>query len=298
MTTNNAQQTTDQPNLLRRTALILAMIKFQHSVFALPFALLAAVVAAGGWPAGRTLFWIVAACVFARSAAMSFNRLLDERIDRLNPRTSGWALPAGLLSRRFVWGFCGVCVAGFVFSAAMLNWLAFALSPIALVVLVGYSTTKRWTSGSHFFLGLALGMAPVGAWIGVRGDMSLASLLMGAGVLFWVAGFDILYACQDETFDRREGLFSLPSRWGRTRALGASALCHIGAIVFFTLVWWATPLGILYLAAVAVASALLAWGQWIVKPNDISRVGVAFFTINGWVSVLIFLGGLIDILWG
>lgn len=282
---------------MRRVGVTLDMIKFAHSIFALPFALLSAVMAAEGFPPLGKLFWIVLACVFARSAAMTFNRLIDEPFDRDNPRTRNWALPAGLVTRRFAWAFFGACAAAFVFAAAMLNGLALALSPVALAVLLGYSTMKRWTAGAHFCLGLALGIAPVGAWVGIRGTLlNLPPLLLSAGVICWVAGFDIIYSCQDEAFDRARGLFSLPARLGRARALAISALCHAVAIVLFLLVAWAGGLGGLYLLAVAVTACLLAYEQSIVTPRDLSRLGQAFFTLNGWVSVLIFLGGLIDIM--
>lgn len=282
--------------LWRRVVLTLEMIKFSHSIFALPFALLSAFMAAQGMPPARTLFWIVAACVFARSAAMAFNRLHDERFDRLNPRTKGWALPAGLLSRRFVWTFLILNVTGFIISAGMLNKLALALSPVALAVLLGYSTAKRWTMGSHFVLGVALGIAPIGAWIGVKGTIELPALLLGAGVLCWVSGFDIIYSCQDEKFDRTMGLFSLPSRLGRARALAISALCHAVCLVLFLLAGWSGGLSLYYLAAITLTAALLAYEQSIISPRDLSRLGRAFFTVNGWVSVMILAGGLADIL--
>lgn len=285
-------------SLWRRIALTLDMIKFAHSIFALPFALLAMVMAAGGFPPFSKLFWIVAACVFARSAAMSFNRLHDEPFDRQNPRTRKWALPAGLLSRRFVWSFLAANVAGFILSAAMLNRLALALSPVALLVLLGYSTAKRWTAHSHFILGLALGIAPIGAWIGIRGALGLPPLLLGLGVLLWVAGFDIIYSCQDEAFDRQAGLYSLPSRQGRTRALAFSALCHAASLLLFGLVAWTGGLGSYYLAAIALTACLLAYEQSIISPRDLSRLGLAFFTLNGWISLLIFAGGLCDLLLG
>jgi 4-hydroxybenzoate polyprenyltransferase len=272
------------------------MIKFPHSLFALPFALLATVMAADGLPPWKKLFWIVLACVFARSAAMAFNRLMDESFDRLNPRTRHWALPAGLLTRRFVGLFCGVCSLGFVFAAAMLNGLALALSPVALLVVLGYSTAKRWTAGSHFLLGLALGIAPVGGWIGVRGTIAFPPLLLCLAVLFWVAGFDIIYSCQDEAFDRKMGLFSLPARLGRSRALALSALCHAASALLLWAVGWVGGLGVYYLAAVALAAGLLAYEQSIISPRDLTRLGTAFFTVNGWVSVLVFAGGLADLL--
>ncbi len=286
---------TEAPSLWRRIRLTLGMIRFSHSIFALPFALLSAFLAAGGWPARWTLGWIVVACVFARSAAMAFNRLHDERFDRQNPRTRHWALPAGLLSRRFVWCFLVFCAAGFVFSAAMLNPLAFILSPAALAILLGYSTAKRWTAGSHFILGLALGIAPIGAWIGVRGEWGWPPLLLGLGVLFWVAGFDMIYSCQDEAFDRRVGLRSLPARVGRARALALSALSHALALACFLLLTGLPGLGWGYLLALCVAAALLVYEQSIVSPADLSRLNMAFFTLNGWVSLLVFLGGFCDL---
>ena len=285
-------------SLLRRVSLTLDMIKFAHSIFALPFALLATVMASRGVPPLDKLLWIVAACVFARSAAMSFNRLHDEPFDRLNPRTQDWALPSGRLSRRFVWVFLALTIAGFVFSSAMLNRLALALSPVALLVLLGYSTAKRWTAGAHFMLGLALGIAPIGAWIGIRGSLDLPPMLLGLGVLLWVAGFDIIYSCQDEAFDRKQGLFSLPARLGRRRSLAISALCHGGSILLFLLVSWTGGLGLYYLAAITLTACLLAYEQAIISPDDLSRLGRAFFTINGWVSMLILAGGLGDLLLG
>lgn len=289
---------TEHRSLFRQTAIMLEMIKFSHSIFALPFALLAMILAAGGWPAPMTIFWIVLACVFARSAAMSFNRLHDERFDRDNPRTKGWALPAGLLSRRFVWTFWALNVAGFIACAWALNPLAFALSVPCLIVLCGYSTAKRWTSGSHFILGLALGLASPGAWIGVRGELDLLPFVLGGAVLFWVAGFDIIYSCQDADFDRQIGLNSLPVRLGRSRALAASAACHVICILGFVAVGWLGGLGEWYFLAITLAAVLLAYEQSLVKPDDLSRLGRAFFTLNGWVGMLIFAGGLADTLIG
>jgi 4-hydroxybenzoate polyprenyltransferase len=284
------------PSLWRRFVLTLSMIRFSHSIFALPFALLAAVLAADGLPPAPTLFWIVLACICARSAAMAFNRWMDEPFDRLNPRTQGWALPAGLLSRRFVFAFCVACSLAFVACAAALNNLAFVLSPVVLIVLLGYSTTKRWTRFSHFFLGLALGIAPMGAWIGVRGDWAWPPLILGAAVLCWVAGFDIIYSCQDADFDRRAGLHSLPSRIGKPRALAISALSPAAALAFFAAFGLAGGLGFYYAAALLLTAVLLAVEQSLISPRDLSRLDVAFFTVNGWVSLLMFAGGLADIL--
>lgn len=280
---------------VRQFGLTLESIKFSHTIFGLPFALLGAAMAAGGVPPAGKLFWIVLACVFARSAAMAFNRLHDEPFDRRNPRTREWPLASGRLDRRFLIAFCAVCVLAFVGAAWKLNPLAFRLSPVALAVLLGYSTAKRFTSGAHFVLGLALGIAPVGAWVGVRGELSLAPVLLGVGVLFWTAGFDIIYSCQDEEFDRAEGLRSVPSRLGRARALALSALCHASAIAAFALMPFVAPFGLFYLTALAGTALLLAYEQSIVSPTDLSRLGRAFFTVNGWVSVLMFLGGAADI---
>lgn len=288
--------TTAPEGLLYRVSLTLRMIRFSHSIFALPFALLSALMATQGWPDAWTLVWIVVACVFARSAAMAFNRLHDERFDRLNPRTRNWELPSGRLSRRFVWTFCVVCCVGFVISAGMLNMLALALSPVALLILLGYSTTKRWTRWSHFFLGLALGIAPAGAWIGVSGRLDWPPLVLGVAVLLWVAGFDIIYSCQDAEFDRSMGLNSLPARLGRGPALAISAACHALTLVAFLLVGRAPGPGMFYLLALTVAAALLAWEQALIRPDDLSRLNVAFFTLNGWVSVLLLVGGAADIL--
>lgn len=279
----------------RRLWLTLDMIKFGHTIFGLPFALLGMILAAQGLPPARTVFWIVLACVFARSAAMAFNRLHDEPFDRQNPRTQSWALPAGLLSRDFVKVFCFASIAGFLVSAWMLNWLAFLLAPVALVALLGYSMTKRFTQGAHFFLGMALGIAPVGAWVGVRGEISWIPILLGAAVTLWTAGFDIIYSCQDAEIDRKLGLFSLPSRLGKPRALAVSAACHAGAVLLFLALAPAAGLGPFYLAALTGCAVLLAYEQSIVSPSDLSRLGRAFFTLNGWVSVMMFCGGAADV---
>ncbi|MBX7245536.1 MAG: putative 4-hydroxybenzoate polyprenyltransferase, partial [Candidatus Sumerlaeaceae bacterium] len=212
---------------LKSTGIVLEMIKFQHTLFALPFALAGAILAAGGLPDARTFLWIIAACVFARTAAMSFNRWADAGLDARNPRTATRAIPAGQLSGGFVLCFALINAALFVWAAAMLNSLAFYLSPVALVVLLGYSYTKRFTWMAHFVLGLALGIAPIGAWIAVRGSLSIEPLLMGLAVLVWTAGFDLIYACQDIEVDSREGLYSIPSRFGAKLALRWSGCRHI-----------------------------------------------------------------------
>jgi 4-hydroxybenzoate polyprenyltransferase len=261
------------------------MIKVSHSVFALPFALAAAVLAAGGPPSPRQVLWIVVAMVGARSAAMGFNRLADHELDARNPRTAARELPAGLLTRREVWAFVAVSAATLVAAAAMLNPLCLALSPVALLIVFGYSYTKRFTAFSHAFLGLALALAPVGAWLAVRGTLSAPPIVLGLAVLLWVAGFDTIYACQDAAHDRSEGLLSLPARWGVRRALVIARVLHAGAVVLLASVYALTPLHPVYLAGVAAVGGLLAFEHSLVRHDDLSRVNAAFFTVNGWISV-------------
>jgi 4-hydroxybenzoate polyprenyltransferase len=282
--------------VLRPVLVTLEMIKFQHTLFALPFALLAAFTAAGGVPRAATLLWIVVAMVGARSAAMAFNRIVDADIDAANPRTAGRALPARLVSRPFVIAFTVASIVIFIFAARMLNPLAFALSPVALVIILGYSFTKRFTSLSHVFLGLALAIAPVGAAIAVTGRFEPYSFVLAAGVLLWTAGFDILYALQDSDFDRRSGLYSIPSRLGAARALTVARLLHLFAAAAFVLFGFAGGFGWIYFAGAAAAAALLVWQHSIVSPDDISRVNAAFFTANGILAIVLFACGACDIL--
>jgi len=269
-----------------RAATYARMIKLSHSVFALPFALAsAALAAAEGGVRPRTLFLVVLAMVGARSAAMGFNRLADHRIDALNPRTAGRELPKGLLSRAQVWLFVLLSSAALVGAAALLNPLCLALSPVALAIVFGYSYTKRFTSLSHLVLGLGLAVAPVGAWLAVRGAFAAAPLALGAAVLAWVAGFDVIYACQDLDFDRAQGLFSLPARLGIARALLLARALHVLAVGFLLLLWWLVPLHPVYMAGVAGVAVLLGYEHALVRPDDLSRVNAAFFTVNGWIGV-------------
>lgn len=261
------------------------MIKLSHSVFALPLALAAAALAAGGAPAPRQLMWIVVAMVGARSAAMGFNRLADQELDARNPRTAGRELPAGLLTRREVGAFVALSAAALVGAAAMLNPLCLALSPVALAIVFGYSYTKRFTAFSHGFLGLALAIAPVGAWLAVRGAFAWPPVVLALAVLLWVAGFDTIYACQDAAHDRSVGLRSLPARWGVRAALIAARAFHAGAVVLLALLYALVPLHPVYLAGVAGVAALLAYEHSLVRHDDLSRVNAAFFTVNGWISV-------------
>ena len=272
----------------KSTATTLEMIKWEHSIFALPFALTAAGLAAGGWPAGRVLFWIVVCMVSARSAAMAFNRFADADLDGANPRTSTRALPAGTLSRSFVAGFVLVSACIFVAAAAMLNRLTLLLAPAALAVVLGYSYTKRITRWSHLVLGLALGIAPSAAWIAVRGSLDLRIVVLTGAVLLWVAGFDTLYACQDFEHDRKVGLRSVPAAFGLERAFWLARVMHIAMIAM--LIWLVVlfHLGAVACLGIAVVAALLAYEHSIVSPGNLNRMNAAFFTLNGVISVLFF----------
>lgn len=261
------------------------MIKFSHSVFALPFALASAALAARDGFRWAQVGWIVVAMVGARSAAMGFNRLADQEIDARNPRTAGRELPRGILGRREVWALVAISAAALVGAAAMLGPLCLALSPVALAIVFGYSYTKRFTALSHVVLGLALAAAPVGAWLAVRGSFSPVAVVMGLAVLAWVAGFDIIYSCQDAAFDRGAGLHSLPARIGVRRALRAARGFHAAAIGFLAAVHPLADVHPIYLAGVAGIAGLLAYEHSLVKADDLSRVDAAFFTLNGWVSV-------------
>ena len=271
------------------------MIKFEHSVFALPFALTGAVLAVRGWPSWRQLLWIVVAMVAARSAAMTFNRIADFKIDALNPRTRNRALPAGQLTLGFAIGFTIVACAILMLAAYELNPLALKLSPIVIALLFGYSYTKRFTFLSHLILGVCLGLAPVAAWIALRGDVRLGVLLLGAAVMFWVAGFDLIYACQDVEFDRRHGLYSIPARFGIRAALWLSGSLHLLMLGLLVLVARMENLGWIALAGLAIVAILLTYEHSIVRPSDLSRVNAAFFNINGYVSVLFFLTWAADV---
>jgi len=261
------------------------MIRFSHSVFALPFALTSVALAAqaGGITRGQ-VFWIVVAMVSARSAAMGFNRLADQWIDARNPRTASRELPRGVLSRREVWAFFGASVAVFVLAAARLNPLCLALAPVALAIVLGYSYTKRFTAASPLVLGLSLAVAPVGAWLAIRARFEAVPLVLGLAVVLWVAGFDTIYACQDVEFDRREGLRSIPASLGVGRALFVARALHVLAVVVLLGLYAVAPLHGLYLAGVAAVAGLLAYEHTLVRADDLSRVMQAF-NVNGWVSL-------------
>jgi 4-hydroxybenzoate polyprenyltransferase len=264
------------------------MIKWEHSIFALPFALCGAMLAARGAPTTHQIIWIIIAMVSARSAAMSFNRLADVSIDAANPRTRTRALPAGALTRNFVTSFVIVTSAIFIFAAWQLNRLSFLLSPVALAVLLFYSYTKRWTRWSHLVLGFALGIAPAAAWIAVRGSLDPRILLLTAAVTFWVAGFDVLYACQDYEFDQEAGLHSLPRYCGIGNALWIARGFHSSMLLLLVALVWTFGLGALAMAGVLAVLLLLAYEHSLVSKNDLSKLNAAFFTMNGIISVIFF----------
>ncbi len=274
--------------VLRNLRVTLEMIKWEHSIFALPFALCGAMLAAGGLPTAHQLLWIVVAMVAARSAAMAFNRLADASIDAANPRTRTRALPAGQLTPLFVTAFIVVSSAIFVAAAAQLNRFALWLSPVALAVLLLYSYTKRFTRWSHLVLGFALGIAPAAAWIAVRGSLDPRILLLTAAVTFWVAGFDVLYACQDFDFDREAGLHSIPRYLGVPRALWVARTFHLIMLALLIALVFSFGLGKLAIAGVAIVAILLAYEHSLVSPDDLSKLNAAFFTMNGVISVVFF----------
>jgi 4-hydroxybenzoate polyprenyltransferase len=276
-------------------SLILRMIKIEHTVFALPFAFMGAFLAARGWPSSRQIFWILVAMAGIRSAAMGFNRLVDETIDTANERTRHREIPAGLLKRRDVWIFVVAASAVFVLAAHELNRLCFVLSPLALGATFFYSFTKRFTWMTHAFLGGAIGLAPIGGWLAVAGGFNLIPILLGAAVLFWIAGFDIVYACQDYEFDCSYGLKSAPQRWGKGRALRLSEFCHLITFGLFTAVGILAGLGIVYYAGLILILFFLLAQHFIVSPDDLSRVNVSFFTMNGVISVVIFVATLLSL---
>jgi 4-hydroxybenzoate polyprenyltransferase len=282
--------------LLTKIRTTLEMIKWEHSIFALPFALTAALLAARGLPGGRTLLWILVAMVAGRSCAMAFNRWADADLDAANPRTQTRAIPAGLLTRRFVLGFTIVAAVLFVVAAANLNRLTLMLSPVVLVILLGYSYTKRVTRWSHLVLGLALGLAPAAAWIAVRGSLDPRILVLTGAVTLWVGGFDVLYACQDFEHDRAVGLFSLPQSIGIPAAFWAARVMHLAMLVLLAWFGLLFAFGLSGWLGIAAAGLLLAYEHCIVSPRDLRRLNAAFFTMNG-VIAMVFLGFVAGDLW-
>jgi 4-hydroxybenzoate polyprenyltransferase len=289
------------PKFLKRIRLTLEMIKFEHSVFALPFALTGALLAwrDAGFPREQLwakLTWIVLAMIAARSVAMAFNRVLDADIDSRNPRTKARHLPAGLLSRRFAWGFIVFSAAVFLLAAAGLNSLCLKLAPLALGIVMFYSFTKRFTSLAHLVLGFSLGIAPAAAWIAMRGSLDLRILWLTAAVTLWTAGFDIIYACQDYTFDVQSDLYSIPRRLGIPGALWFARVLHLGMLLCLVALVRSFGLGAVADAGIVAVAGLLLWEHRLVRADDLSRIDAAFFTMNGYVSVIFFAFWAADIL--
>jgi len=284
--------------LLAKLSAIFADIKFQHTVFALPFAIMSAFIAAGGMPEAEEMMWIVVCMAGARSAAMAFNRIVDARFDVNNPRTQNRALPSGRVDMKNYWLFLIASSALFVFAAGMLNNLALYLSPVALVIVFFYSFTKRFTAYSHFWLGLAISIAPVGAWVAIREEISFVSLLLGAAVVFWLIGFDILYSCMDVAFDRENNLNSIPQKFGVENALRIAFASHVLMIVLlFALLQPVNELGILYVAGVVIVAGLLIYEHSLVRPDDLSKINMAFFNVNGIISVGLMVFIILDCTW-
>ena len=268
----------------------LEMIKFEHTLFALPFAFLGAVLAAEGLPTWRQILWITIAMFGARSAAMTFNRIIDRKFDAENPRTANRELPSGKLSVSFAWAFLIASIILFEVAAYSLNWLTFALSPVALLSVLGYSYAKRFTSFAHLILGWALAISPTAAWIAVRGAIdSEIPLLLSLLVMMWTSGFDVMYACQDYEFDKRTGLRSIPARFGIKNSLWIARAFHAQAFFVLILLYLVTGLGWLALAGVFAVGALLVYQHTLVKPNDLTKMNAAFFTTNAFVSIILFI---------
>ena len=284
--------------LLSRTRMILDMIKYEHTIFALPFALIATLLAARPhlFPDLRTIFWILVAMVSARSSAMAFNRIVDADYDKNNPRTAARHIPAGLLSQTQVWIFLAVTLGLFELASWQLNALCFALSPVALLLILGYSYTKRFTSLCHIVLGCAIGIAPVGAWLAVTGKWSPVPLMFGAIVMLWIGGFDIIYALQDYEVDSRSSLFSLPKKLGKVNSLLVSRILHALMISLLIAAGLVSGLHLIYFIGVIVVTGLIIYEQLLVKPDDLSRVNLAFFTLNGWVSKSLLMFVFLDLL--
>lgn len=285
-------------NMFARVRIFLEMIKFSHTIFALPFAFTGALLAARGLPSVSQVGWILCAMVGARTAAMGLNRVIDAEIDAKNPRTAGRAIPAGLLGRGVVLVFIAISITLMLFAARMLNPLCFYLSPIALGFLVLYSYCKRFTSLAHVVLGICLAGAPLGAWIAIRGEAELPAYFLALAVMFWVSGFDILYALQDLDFDRAAGLHSIPVKLGVNGSLWTSRLFHLLACGFLTAVFVTMHLGPFYLAGLGATVAMLCYEHWLLRGGNLQKIDAAFMNMNGYISVTIFCVTLIDTLRG
>jgi 4-hydroxybenzoate polyprenyltransferase len=282
-----------------RIATFLEMVKFSHTIFALPFALLAALLAANGLPSPGQLFWIIIAMAGARTGAMGANRLLDKEIDARNPRTRERALPAGRIETRQAFLLTLASYLVFIFAAYMLNPLCFHLAPYIIIILTGYSLAKRYTVYTHYILGFCLALAPIGAWIAVAGSLALTPVILGLAVACWVSGFDLLYSLQDIEFDRSEGLYSIPAAIGVEKTLALARRLHLGMLAGLFLVWLLSPgLGWLFFLALVIVAALLHYEHGLLSPDDLSNIDIAFFTINGWISLTLFIIAAIDIFAG
>ncbi len=286
-----------QPQSRIRT--FLEMVKFSHTIFALPFALMAALLAADGMPSLWKIFWIIIAMAGARTGAMGANRLLDARFDALNPRTQDRALPAGLIETKQALGLTIASYLIFIFAAAMLNSFCFQLAPYIIITLTAYSVAKRYTPYTHYILGFCLGLAPIGAWIAVTGSLAFTPLILGFAVGCWVSGFDLLYSLQDIEFDKTEGLYSIPAEIGVEATLALARKLHLGMLGALFLVYlFSASLGWLFLLALIVIAALLHYEHELLSPNDLSKIDTAFFTINGYISITIFVIAALDIFAG
>ncbi len=282
--------------IIEKIRIVIEMIKFPHTVFALPFAFIGAILAEKKIPSLDKIFWITVAMVGARSAAMSFNRLADWRFDALNPRTKDRALPKGILTPLQVMIFIILTGTIFIFATSRLNPLAFKLSPLALFIVFFYSYTKRFTILSHFFLGLSLSLAPIGAWVGVKGVIELPALLLGSAVVFWLIGFDILYALEDIDFDRKTGLKSIPQKLGIKKSLYISRFSHLITVLLLFSLYPLLNLGYIYLIGLAAITGLFIREHSLVKENDLTKLDIAFFNMNGYISVVVFLATLADLI--
>lgn len=287
----------DQLDFLKNIKIIFTDIKIAHTVFALPFAVMSAFLAAEGMPGLGELTWILIAMFGARNGAMAFNRIVDSKLDRLNPRTKDRALPARKSTAKQYWVFLILSSFVFLFSAYMLNSLAFALSPVALVIVFGYSFAKRFTSLSHLWLGVAISIAPVGAWVAIKEEISIESLVLGAAVVFWLVGFDIIYSCMDVDSDRSNNLHSIPQKFGVRTALRLAFSSHCMMILFLILLLFIPALGWVYFFGVILTAGLLFYEHSLVREDDLSLVNVAFFNINGIISVLLMLFVIVDCTW-
>lgn len=287
---------TTEYSYFHKISVFLEMIKFSHTIFALPFALTGAILAANGIPQISILFWIILSMTGARTAAMGLNRLIDADIDANNPRTAGRAIPAGQLSKSFTFITILLSFSLLLISAAQLNPLCLKLSPLAVFFLVLYSYCKRFTSLAHIVLGICLAAAPIGAWVAIRGTIELPAIVLGGLVLFWVSGFDILYALQDLEFDRTAGLHSIPVLLGVNRSLWTARIFHLVMVILLLFLWNNLQLHIFFALGIAITTAMLLYEHWLLKDGDLTKLNAAFFTMNGYISIAILLFTTLDLL--